>query len=265
MKALRSEGSLKISPDNFKQKILTMSTPKSDHYVLIAIAIVVAAWLLGGALVDFKRAGDTISVTGSAKRAIVSDLIIWRGELYSQQPTKQAAYDDVKRYAEKFEAFLKENNVPAEEYSFGSLNTQQIEEYDSNYRPTGRIRAYRMNRSFRVESERVDEIAALALRAGDLVSEGVSLNSWQPEYIYTKLADLRQEMLGEATKDAKARAEVMAEASGAELGKLRSAHMGVFQITQPHSTEVSGYGMYDTSTKEKDITAVAKVSFALDD
>ncbi|MBU1920429.1 SIMPL domain-containing protein, partial [bacterium] len=58
-------------------------------YLFIAIAIVVAAWLLGGALVDFKQAGDTISVTGSAKRAIVSDLIIWRGELYSQQPTKQ--------------------------------------------------------------------------------------------------------------------------------------------------------------------------------
>ncbi len=241
------------------------TTPKSDHYVLIAIAIIVAAWLLGDAIVDFKRAGDTISVTGSAKRQIVSDLIIWRGDVYSQKSTKQAAYDEVKQFAEGFEKFLKDNGVTADEYSFGSLNTNQIEEYDDRHRPTGHIRAYRMSRNFRVESKRVDEIADLALRAGDLVSEGVSLNSWQPEYLYTKLADLRHEMLGEATVDAKARAEVMAEAADSKLGKLRSARMGVFQITQPHSTEVAGYGRYDTSTKEKDITAVAKVSFSLDD
>lgn len=244
---------------------MSNSSNNTGGYLFIAIAIVVAAWLLGGALVDFKKAGDTVSVTGSAKRAIVSDLIIWRGELYSQQPTKQVAYDEVKRFTEQFEKFLKSNGVAATEYSFGSLNTNEIEEYDSNYRPTGRIRAYRMTRSYRVESNRVDEIAALALRAGDLVNEGVSLNSWQPEYIYTKLADLRVEMLAAATKDAQERAKAMVEATGAKLGDLRSAQMGVFQITQPHSTEVSGYGMYDTSTKEKDITAVAKVSFALDD
>jgi uncharacterized protein len=245
-----------------------MSESKTyDHtggYFLLGLAIVVAAWLLGGAIVDFKKAGDSIAVTGSAKRAIVSDLITWRGEVYSQQQTKQEAYAEVKRFTERFESFLKDNGVKSDEYSFGSLNTSEIEEYDSDYHPTGRIRAYRMTRSYRVESKRVDEIANLALRAGDLVSEGVSLNSWQPEYLYTKLADLRVEMLAEATKDAQLRAKAMVEATGAELGELRSAQMGVFQITQPYSTETSGYGMYDTSTKEKDITAVAKVNFAVE-
>jgi hypothetical protein len=240
------------------------SSSNIPGYLFISIAIVVAAWLLGGSLVKFKSAGDSIAVTGSAKRAIVSDLIAWRGEVYSQQPTKQEAYAEVKKFTERFENFLKDNGVTASEYSFGSLNTQEIEEFDQQYRPTGRIRAYRMTRSYRVESKRVDEITNLSLRAGDLVSEGVSVNSWQPEYLYTKLADLRVEMLAEATKDAQLRAKAMVEATGAKLGELRSAQMGVFQITQPNSTETSGYGMYDTSTKEKDITAVAKVNFAVE-
>jgi hypothetical protein len=38
---------------------------------------------------------------------------------------------------------------------------------------------------------------------------------------------------------------------------------GVFQITSRFSTDVSDYGIYDTSSKEKDITAVVSVSFGL--
>lgn len=84
-----------------------------------------------------------------------------------------------------------------------------------------------------------------------------------PEYLYTRLADIRVAMLGEATRDARERAAVIATAAGSEIGAVRSARMGVFQITPRHSTEVSDYGINDVSSLEKDITAVVRVTFAV--
>ena len=71
-------------------------------------------------------------------------------------------------------------------------------------------------------------------------------------------------MLGEAAKDAKDRAAKVAASTGSSIGSVRSARMGVLQITAADSTEVSDYGVYDTSTIEKDMTAVVNISFAVD-
>jgi len=70
-------------------------------------------------------------------------------------------------------------------------------------------------------------------------------------------------LLALATKDAHDRALSMAEAVGSDIGAVRSAKMGVFQITRPYSTDVSDYGIYDTSWIEKQITAVVRVTFAV--
>jgi hypothetical protein len=40
--------------------------------------------------------------------------------------------------------------------------------------------------------------------------------------------------------------------------------MGVLQITAAYSTEVSDMGISDTSSIDKDMTAVVNVSFAVD-
>jgi hypothetical protein len=70
-------------------------------------------------------------------------------------------------------------------------------------------------------------------------------------------------MVAEATKDAKARAEAIARSTGNRVGTVRSAQTGVFQITARNLTEVSDSGIYDTSSLEKDITAVVSVTFVI--
>ncbi len=89
------------------------------------------------------------------------------------------------------------------------------------------------------------------------------LQSEPPRYLYTKLGDLKIEMLAEATKDATARARQIADNSGAKLGAVREARMGVMQINPAHSTEVSDSGNNDTTSLEKEITAVVSAKFEL--
>jgi hypothetical protein len=71
-------------------------------------------------------------------------------------------------------------------------------------------------------------------------------------------------MLGEAAKDAKTRAEQIAASTGNSIGTVRSARMGVMQITAADSTDVSDSGISDTSAIDKDMTAVVNISFAVE-
>jgi hypothetical protein len=77
------------------------------------------------------------------------------------------------------------------------------------------------------------------------------------------LSDIKLELLAEATKDAQKRALEIAKNSNVRLGNVTSLRVGVFQITEPFSTEVSDYGMYNTRTKQKDITVTVRASFKI--
>jgi hypothetical protein len=123
--------------------------------------------------------------------------------------------------------------------------------------------AYRLTQRVKISSKEVDKIAALVNRSNDLINEGIPIISDPPQYLYTDLAKLRVEMVAEAVRDAQNRAQSIAQATNSRVGKVRNVNTGVFQITSRFSTDVSDYGIYDTSSKEKDITAVVSVSFGL--
>ncbi len=83
------------------------------------------------------------------------------------------------------------------------------------------------------------------------------------EYFVSNLADIKAEMLALATADAKVRAEEIAKSSGNKVCGLLSARSGVFQIRKPLSTDVSDYGIYNTSSKEKEIAVTVTATFKI--
>src|SRR4029077_8073817 len=97
-----------------------------------------------------------------------------------------------------------------------------------------------------------------------LIQDGIAFTSNAPEYYFTKLDDLKIQMLGQATKDARERAEQLAVNSRSKVGALRSASQGVFQITPPFSTEVSNTGQSDTTSIDKSIKALVTVEYAIE-
>jgi hypothetical protein len=109
----------------------------------------------------------------------------------------------------------------------------------------------------------VDAIASLVEASQKLLAQGVPLQAQPPQYLFPKLPELRPRLLAEATRDALRRAKVLVGATGASLGGLRGVDVSPFQVTAPNSTEVEDYGVYDTSTLRKDVTAVVNVTFAL--
>jgi|SRR5215208_1083863 len=243
----------------------TRSSPLLLGLALLALGIVLAAFIGADAARDVKRASDAITVTGSARRSIRADFVIWRASVSSQQSSLPEAYQEVTRYGDRVRAFLRAQGIPDSIVTVRPLETYTMPEVAPNGRETGRTAGYRLTQTVEVRSLDVDGITRLSQQVGTLINEGVPITAQPPEYLYTRLADVRAEMLGQATKDARTRAAAIAGSVGNQVGGVRSAQMGVFQITPRYSTEVSDYGINDVSSVDKDITAVVRVTFAITD
>ncbi len=231
--------------------------------IVLSCSLVISAFIGSEAIREFKQANDVLVVTGSAKRPIRSDYIIVRLAVSSQGSTAKTAYQDLKGQTEQIQAYLKDQQVPDDAVTLSAIQNYAIPELTPNGRETGRILSYRLTQRIEIRSDDVERYAQLAQQANELIDEGINLVSEPPEYLYTKLSQLRIEMVAEATKDAKARAEAIAISTGNQVGTVRRAKTGVFQITSRNSTDVSDYGIYDTSSLEKDITAVVLVTFGM--
>lgn len=232
---------------------------------VLTVGIVVAAFIGGQSIQKFKAADNTISVVGAATQSIQADYGVWHGAVAVESSTMKDAYKALQSDMEQIKSYLRdEQKIPEKAISFDAMQTSSVPELLPNGNDSGKIRGYRMSQEVVVSLDDAHKIEQLAQQSNDLVSRGLPFQSREPEYLYTKLSDLRVEMLAQATQDAKNRAEQIVKSAGSHLGPVRSVRTGVFQITRPHSTEASDEGSYDTSTIDKDITAVLTMTFAVD-
>ncbi|HEX5634618.1 MAG TPA: SIMPL domain-containing protein [Gemmatimonadales bacterium] len=232
--------------------------------VILGLALIASAFLASTAMERLRRAGDEISVTGSARRPITSDLATWRGSLEVQRATLPEAAAELDAHVAQVRRFLSGRGFPDSLVQVSAISSFAVREMDRG-EASNRVMGYRMSRTVTLTTTDIAAVTALSQAAGELLAAGVPLSPEPPQYLFTKLADLRIEMLGDATKDAQVRAEQIASRSGGEIGRIKSVRQGVFQITPRNSTEIADYGMNDVSAIDKDITAVVRVTFALED
>jgi uncharacterized protein len=227
---------------------------------LLALAVLVGAIAIGHGIRD-RNTNDVVSVTGSAKQQVVSDYAVWDLSVTSQQQKAAAAADELAGWAAQIRSFLTDEGIKPDELTVQPVSTQTVTQSDGG--DGSKVTGYQVTRNFEVRSPRVDAVAAVAEASSRLIANGIPVQAQPLQYVLTKLADLRPKLLAEAVRDAEQRGKVLVEATGAKLGKLRGVDVGVFQVTSPNSTEVSDYGVYDTTTLHKDVTAVVNVTFSL--
>lgn len=244
-----------------------MNGERNTHWfnsgVALAIGLVLSSLIFGWFYSTAKRGDEAITVTGSAKRRITSDLVIWNAGIAVQAPQLTEAYRGLSESVPKLKQYLVTKGIPEEQLTVSSITTTTMKRQDANGNETSEITGYTLSQQIEVRSFEVQKISQIAREATELINQGILIESKAPQYYYTKIGDLKIEMLGEASKDAKERAERIASSTGNSIGSVRSAKMGVLQITAADSTDVSDYGTYDTSTIEKDMTAVVNISFAV--
>jgi len=239
---------------------------------VLPVALLAATWVAASTWerVKTKPKEHSIQVTGSATRRIVSDLIQWSATIDVQNADRSAAYRQLHEHVAQTVAFLEKSGIAKEEIGVSSVSVSQIQELEVTGAGEERIeryvvKGYQLQQTVNVSSGDVETVAQASREVTSLLENGISISSGVPQYHYTKLGDLKIEMLAEAAKDARARAENIIEAAGGELGDLVGADMGVININPPNSRASSWDGNNDTSTVEKDIITVVHATFELED
>lgn len=232
--------------------------------VCIAAATIISTVILSqGVMKVMKFREEQISVTGSATEEIKSDYIIWIGSFSRTEADLATAYKKLREDLEKVKKYLSANGVNEKEIIVSQVTTGKIYKKNEKGNDTNDVQWYQLSQSIEIRSNDVDRIARISRESTELINQGVEFDSGSPSYFYTKLDKLKLEMLARASENAKQRAENMIKAAGNKIGLMRSARMGVFQITPITSTDVSDWGCNDTTSLDKKVMAVVSASFAI--
>ncbi|MDD5432823.1 MAG: SIMPL domain-containing protein [Candidatus Omnitrophica bacterium] len=243
---------------------------RSTQIIILGICFVVATItstvILSKGILQMKKFSEqVIKVTGSAEKNIISDAIVWRLNFSRREVKMVVAFDLLKEDLEIVKKYLFDKGVKESEIIVAPVTTTVLYKKNDKGNDTNVIEAYILAQEVEVRSSDVLRIAEISRQATELIENGLEIISQSPEYFYTKLPELKLEMLSEASENAKKRAESMAKASGNKIGRIRSARMGVFQITPVNSFDVSDWGLNDTTSYEKKVNAVVNVEFAISD
>lgn len=230
---------------------------------IMGLAFVIAVSIFALTWKGVKSENQTINVTGSAKRTIVSDLGILRISLNTEEASQLAAYKSLKGQTPELVNYLVSKGFDKSKITFQVINLYPNYLYNDEGTQVG-IRSYSGLQTLEVRSSDVNLIKSTSLDAASLVEQGLNVTVSQPEYYYTKLSGIKIDIQADAAKDAMVRGRRIAEATGRKLGVLTNARMGVLQITPENSNVTSDYGINDVSSIRKEITAVINANFLID-
>lgn len=236
--------------------------------MIFGIAIVASSMFLGKAYTDRNKDEGEIRVTGLGKADFSSDLIVWEGRFGAQDIDLKQAYLTLEKNKSTINQYLSDKGIDTEQLVYSAVKTNRKNKrlYSSDGKYTGEeFVGYELMQSVQIESTEVDKVEKVSREITELLNQGVQFYSEAPRYYYTKLADLKIEMISKATEDARLRAEKISEFSGGKLGELESAKMGIFQITGQNSKEdYSWGGTFNTSSREKTASITMKLVYKVD-
>lgn len=230
---------------------------KTRDTIILGIALLASAIVWSYSFHAARKPDRVIRTVGSASRRFQTDTVKWTVRVVREAPPQNTAptYSALRNDLNQIIEHLESQGIAHDNIAVQPLMT------NPNYDREGQLRGYRLQQSMTVISNAVDTVDQLALNPDPIVSKGIIIEYSHLEYFYSKVDELKHELLGMAADDARQRAQEIASSTSSKIGAIHSARAGVFQITEPFSTEVSGYGIYNTTSKEKDIKITVHAEF----
>ncbi len=235
---------------------------------IIGICVIIAFAIIGRSYKYRSTTMETIVVTGLAEKDFNSNLIVWNGSYSRKSADLKSAYATLKADENAIRNYLLKKGIANSEMVFSSVSINK--EFGSSFDENGRIigqhfTGYNLMQSVKIESTDIDKVDKISREATELIENAIEFNSSSPRFYNTKLNEVKMELLGKASADAKERAETIAKNAGTSLGKLKKANMGVFQITGKNSNEDYSYGgAFNTSSRLKTGSITIKMEFQVD-
>lgn len=226
----------------------------------LAVAAVWIGHIFAGTIHDARHTADTITITGSSRKPISADLVQWSLTVEGKAPTPAEAARRARRASVSLIAFLRDAGIRADAIAPEVVqSTTIVTRVNKHLTRT----SYDVSQGYQISSRDIDIVQAAATRLGSLLERGLEVSAQPLAFISTDLEQAKLAALAAATAEARRRAGILVGGLGGRLGRMRASSLGVYQITPRNSTEVSDYGINDTSSRLKDVTAVVSATFAV--
>lgn len=232
---------------------------KNNSFWILTTGIVLASIIFGLFFYNARTVDQTIRVVGYSNQKFEADIVKWSfsfSEITSLNGQKQG-YADMSNKLQTIKNILNSLNIVLEETNIQPISIRK------QYGQYGKIEGFVLEQKIFVITKELEKIEQITINPKKFAQQNIALESSNLEYFSTKLPEIKKKLLGAATKDALKRAKEIANSADTRINKIQSARAGVFQITEPYTTEVSGYGMYQTSTRKKNIKVTISAVFSL--
>jgi hypothetical protein len=227
--------------------------------LILGAAFIVGTYLVSQTFLAVKKMDNIISVSGSAKQLVTADNARWTGN-FSRTVAKDALAEGyaLMRSDEKAVTDFFQSEGFSGQFEISPIFMNEVYKSDPNA-----PKEYNLIQNIEIKSTDVNKTKGLAKKTEILAQKGIIFSAYPVEYYYSKLPEVRVSLLPEAIKDAKNRAESIAQSSGKTVDSIKSVSMGVVQVMTAGAVDVSDYGSYDTSAIEKEIMITVKTTFNL--
>lgn len=234
--------------------------------LILAVGVALAGLLAGNGFAR-ARAGDRyVTVKGVAEREVRADLAIWPLRLVGADNDLTAANAKLTRSIAGVRDFLVRHGVDTSQIQMTDFSATDAyaSQYSADRRPTNR---FVVNQTILVRSTRPDQVLAASQQIGELAAIGVAISSGSNEYgggggptfVFSGLNKLKPEMIADATARAREAATQFARDSRSELGGIRQANQGVFEILPRDNAP----GISESSQIAKVVRVVSTIDYYL--
>lgn len=203
---------------------------------LIAVGLVWSGSYLRTVGKIWQESTRIASVKGVAERELKADMAIWPVNFRVEAKNLASLQTELQKSENLTRNFLKQQGFSDEELSMSPMKVSDRNEYSSSEKPP--VNRYIGSAAVVVRTSKVEAVRSASRHTGDLVSQGVLLASGlyesgddnTPQYEFTKLNDIKPDMIREATASARKAAEQFASDSESHLGSIKNASQGYFSV-----------------------------------
>jgi hypothetical protein len=237
---------------------------------LISLAVIISSAILSDGYKYKFTSQENIATTGLAEKEFRSDLANWSVSFKRKAMSRTEGFTQLKKDAQRVKEYLISKGFKSNELIFSSIEADKSylekreENKYGNFSYTQIFDGYNLSQSIDIETSNIELVEQTSREITELINEEIEINSSTPSYFYSKLEDLKIALIADATSNATNRAKNIANKSNCDLGALRQASMGVFQITGKNSSEEFSWGgVYNTTDINKKASITVKLQFGI--
>ena len=201
--------------------------------VSLFLGLATLGYIIGNTAIEFKEYERIVTVKGLSEREYEANIVIWPIQFTETSNDLESLYSSVEASTSKIQKFLEENGIENSEISYSSptITDKSIHEYGNTVRAEFRYAALQ---TVTVYSKNISGVQVVMSKLSALGKQGIVFTRGdyqsQIEYLFTRLNEVKPEMIEEATRKAREVAQKFAADSQSSLGKIKRATQGQFSI-----------------------------------